>query len=114
MFRMMRVHTGLRPRPDRLASIYGSAVWSTMPSSDWYRFLPQPTHRACSDSDQNFAILEEQKRKLVKKSQMSDDTHLISPGFLAKDLVEEVDLRKMRKEEAAHWKEKKMERVKAL
>ena len=39
---------------------------------------------------------------------MSDDTHQISPGFLAKDLVEEVGLKKMRKGEVARLKEKKM------
>ena len=59
VFRMMRVHTGLRPRQDRPASICGSVVWSTMPSSDWFRFLQQQTHRACLDWDQNFALLEE-------------------------------------------------------
>ena len=39
---------------------------------------------------------------------MSNATHQISPGFLAKDLVEEVGLKKMRSEEIAPWREKKM------
>ena len=39
---------------------------------------------------------------------MSDATHQISPGFLAKDLVEEVGLKKMRSGGVEHWREKKM------
>ena len=57
---------------------------------------------------QNFAILEEQRKKLVKKSQMSKDTHQISPEFLAKDSVEEVGLKKTKNAEAVHSSEKKM------